>query len=395
MERTRIVILLEQHLNGVIAQKESDELNLWLERVDVEEFEETIAACRNIPEKYKNLGEITVGFRDKLEKELNALDEDNTEKIEVLHHLKPRRYIYWLRYAAVFLLLGGAGLYLFTLNKNKDRQMGETLVSPDIVPGKKGAILTLADGRQIQLDSLAKGRITVQNGAEVILNNDELAYNAVGASISSKNTIMTPRGRVFTLVLPDGTHVWLNAESSITYPTAFVGSMREVSVSGELYFEVAKNAQKPFIVKVNDKSEIKVLGTDFNINAYNDDGYVKTTLLSGAIQVNANTASYLLKPGQQAKIDHGTRIKVIEDADIDQVIAWKNGLFNFSGHSVSAIMREIGRWYDLEVEFETIPEPGEIMGGLDRNLSLPQVINILKKININCRVEGRKLIVTK
>lgn len=397
MDQHRITVLLEQYLNGVINEADANELRAWFGQTSLDEFEKTIAAAANIPAMYKEPATMKESFGSLLEKRLDEMDAQQLDQdlhpdrkggIRLLH--SPL-----LRYAAIILVILIGTLWLYTMHSS-NRKTHQAIVTPqDVMPGSRGATLTLTDGRVVELDSLNKGRVAVQNGTEILYNNNRLTYNPGEAADAGFNTISTPRGREFHLELPDGSHVWLNAESSITYPTVFLGGSREVKVSGELYFEVTKDAAKPFIVKVDDKMQVRVLGTHFNINAYRDNGLTKTTLIEGAVEVKNNNQSMLLKPGQQASAGNQGDFRLVNDVNIEQVIAWKKGLFNFNGYDIQAMMREIARWYDLEVVYESVPAYEEMRGGIQRNLTLIQVMNILKKVNINYRLEGRKLIITK
>lgn len=312
----------------------------------------------------------------------------------------------WLRYAAAIIIIAGLAVYFWKNEPKKD--MPTAAVSKqlrtDVEPGRDGAILTLADDHQLVLDSLGNGIIATQNGANVVLNNGALSYDQNGNASAGiiYNTMHTPKGRQFQLVLPDGTKVWLNAASSITYPTVFTGDNRKVEVTGEAYFEVVKNAHMPFIVAIPRGGEVKVLGTHFNINAYDDEAVVKTTLLEGSVSVKSAAderkpeSLVFLKPGEQAVLSRANSPLTIDHSpDLEQVIAWKNGLFNFNGYDIKAVMREIGRWYDLDIVYEAEPEPEEVMGELQRNLTLSQVMKILQKIHIKYRIEGRQMIVMK
>jgi transmembrane sensor len=305
----------------------------------------------------------------------------------------------WLRYAAAIVIIAGLAVYFWKNEPKKETSTAAVSkkVRTDVEPGRDGAILTLADGRQLVLDSLGNGIIATQNGAKVVLSNGALSYaqNGNAAADIIYNTMHTPKGRQFQLVLPDGTKVWLNAASSITYPTVFTGDNRKVELSGEAYFEVVKNAHMPFIVAIPQGGEVKVLGTHFNINAYDDEAAVKTTLLEGSVSVRSAAESLVfLKPGEQAVLARANSPLTIDHSpDIPQVMAWKNGLFNFNGYDIKAVMREIGRWYDLDIVYEAEPEPEEVMGELQRNLTLSQVMKILQKIHVKYRIEGRQLIV--
>lgn len=289
--------------------------------------------------------------------------------------------------AAGLLLLFAAGYYGLREKQAPPAQIAPAAV---ILPGKAGAVLTLSNGLQVSLDSQATGIVAREQGADAVWKNGALAYNTTNktTAASSYNTVTTPRGRQFKMVLPDQTAVWLNAGSSIHYPTAFNGKERRVDISGEVYFEVAKMADKPFVVNAADKSTIEVLGTAFNINSYTDEKALTVTLVSGAVQVD----HVLLKPGQQAIAGNGVHIS--NKTDIDKVLAWKNGVFNFAGADLAGVLRQISRWYDVEIVYETTKIPAfTFYGTLGRDLSLNQLINILKDTGVHFRIEGRKLIV--
>ena len=215
----------------------------------------------------------------------------------------------------------------------------------------------------------------------------------------SYNVLSTPRGGQYRLVLPDGSQVWLNAASSIRYPTAFTGTERKVEVSGEVYFEVTKNAAMPFRVVVNrrkgepDPMEIEVLGTQFNVNAYTDEDVIRTTLLEGAVKVKKGVKGGILQPGQQAQCKEDGEMRWVPDADVEKVVAWKNGVFEFRDENLQAVMRQISRWYDVEVVYEgAIPTDG-FTGRFSRNTSLSGVLSILRLSDIRLTVENKKIIV--
>ena len=269
-----------------------------------------------------------------------------------------------------------------------------------IQPGHDGAVLTLADGRKMVLDSLANGLLTMQQGTKVLLNNGQLTYQADGtnAMTGAYNTINTPRGRQFRVTLPDGSKVWLNAASSISYPTAFTGRQRKVEVKGEAYFEVTENPSMPFIVKANDV-QVQVLGTYFNINAYTDEEAIKTTLLEGAVKVTKDAATALLNPGQQAAVSNSPSKSnqspsiLVQVADTTQVVAWKNGVFNFQNVTLEKMMRKLARWYDIEVAYEKgIPDIA-FEGEVNRQNELADVLHILEHMGVHFRLEGRRLTV--
>ncbi|GGH64305.1 ferric-dicitrate binding protein FerR (iron transport regulator) [Filimonas zeae] len=299
----------------------------------------------------------------------------------------------WVAAASVLVLATG-GYFWFKGNPTPAPQVA---VAPakDIAPGKEGAILTLADGSTVVLDSLQNGWGTTQQSANIQLQNGQLKYEAqAGASAAiAYNTLSTPRGRQFSIALPDGSRVWLNAASSITFPTSFTGNERLVSVTGEAYLEVAGSAKSPFRVRINDKTTVEVLGTSFNINAYDDEPVIATTLLAGRVRVNTEARAALLKPGQQAQITPQSALTV-KQADVAAVTAWKDGHFIFSNTELKELMRQLERWYDIEVAYKPGVEQIMFSGDMQRSLTLMQVIKGLDNMGARFKLDGRKLLVT-
>jgi len=301
--------------------------------------------------------------------------------------------------AAAIILLAGAAYYIYSGAPEKPvAQSAAAEPVKDIAPGKDGAILTLSDGSAIVLDNLESGLVSTQGNAQLIISNGQLAYKQTGTASDETlyNTITTPRGRQYRLQLPDGTEVWLNAASSIRYPTAFAGGERKVNISGEAYFEVAKRPDMPFKVIAGGSSEIEALGTHFNVNAYTDETSLNTTLLEGLIKVSAvNDKPVLVKPGQQAQIGpHTGKVRIVEGANTDNIMAWKNGAFSFEDASLKDVLRQIARWYDVEIDYRGNISDKIIRGKMGRDLSLLQMIAVLKGLRVNLMLEGdRKLIV--
>ncbi|HRN54916.1 MAG TPA: FecR domain-containing protein, partial [Agriterribacter sp.] len=245
--------------------------------------------------------------------------------------------------------------------------------------------------------------LATQGNAQVIkLANGSIAYHAEGAGQVEAviNTMSTPRGGKYHLVLPDGTGVWLNAASSITYPSVFTGKERAVSIKGEVYFEVVKNAQAPFIVALDNSTKIEVTGTSFNINAYADEPQCKTTLLEGIVKVYTGTNSKQLKPGQQARVmvsETQHEVTVADNVNIEQVMAWKNGAFSFHNAGIHEVMRQVSRWYDLDIEYRGItPKVAErqrFSGDIGMDLNLSAMLRVLEKSQVHFKLEEKKLIV--
>ncbi|HVK46761.1 MAG TPA: FecR domain-containing protein [Pseudobacter sp.] len=295
----------------------------------------------------------------------------------------------WRAAAAAIIILTLSATIFFWL-RNHPQQLAETTTPvKEIAPGKSGAVLTLADGSQMVLDSANNGILAKQNGSLLSMQDGQLVYGSSAESSKGVeyNTMSTPRGRQFEITLPDGTHVWLNAASSIRYPTAFRGKDRKVELEGEAYFEVAKNVNQPFIVNARNKATIEVLGTSFNVNAYKNENSLNTTLINGSIKVNGT----IIKPGQQARVTDAVRVTA--NADIDQVMAWQRGYFNFDGASLKEVIQQLERWYDIEVAYEKGIPDISFGGEMTRNMTLNGVLIALEKSGMRYRLEGRKLIV--
>ncbi|NML22995.1 DUF4974 domain-containing protein [Pseudoflavitalea sp. G-6-1-2] len=277
--------------------------------------------------------------------------------------------------AAAVIALVGTGIFVMQTRQPAKQQVVNNRL-PDKEPAQDGARLQLADGSVITLDSMSDGLITHEGNTAVKLSGGKLIYDA-GASTELKyNTMTTPAGRKFRLTLPDGTQVWLNAASSLRYPTAFAGDERLVEIKGEAYFEVSRDAAKPFRVKT-DGQLIEVLGTRFNVNAYEDDHAVSTTLLSGSVSVkSAGNAPVLLQPRLQAVSDRNSGQTEVATADTLDVMAWKEGVFRFHNTPLILIMQQLQRWYDVRVEGD-IPNM-HFTGVISRNSPLTKVLHFLQ-----------------
>lgn len=276
----------------------------------------------------------------------------------------------------------------------------------DVQPGGNKAVLVLANGQTIVLDSANNGMLATQGGMKVIkLSNGQLAYRAGQGDQDSPpvyNTISTPRGGQYELVLQDGTRIWLNAESSIRFPTVFTGKDRSVELSGEAYFEVAPRAANPFKIYMLNQSpgteksrkEIDVLGTKFNVMAYEEEKVIRTTLLEGAIEVGDESGKDLMKPGQQAEWQPAmSGVRITDDADIDAAVAWKNGFFSFDRSDIRTIMRQLSRWYDLKVTYKDAGTAKTFWGGIQKDLPLSDVLRILEKSGVEFSIDGKNVIV--
>ncbi|MDO6430074.1 FecR domain-containing protein [Flavitalea sp. BT771] len=316
--------------------------------------------------------------------------------LEIDYERIGRRKVRWIRIAAAACVLAAivTGGLFFLVSRKTDGTTTRAGIVNDLMPGKNGAILTLDNGRQVILDSTGDGVIAKQNGARIELNSGRLTYHKDdGSTAASLNTMTTPVGRKYQLTLSDGTRVWLNAASSVSYPATFLGAQRVVSITGEAYFEVAANANKPFVVNANGMM-IEVLGTNFNINAYSDEDFLKTTLLSGSVRLKKGSSEQLLSPGQQARWGKDEHFRVTDNTDMDLVMAWKNDEFYFSDADLPTVMRQLSRWYDLEVIYEPgAPLNKHFEGEIPMNTMISQVLSVLEKNDVHFHLQGKKLTV--
>jgi transmembrane sensor len=320
--------------------------------------------------------------------------------------LKEHNFKLWLRIAASILFFLSLGLVIYRINtkqalENKITISTKTKVQ-DFMPGKNKAVLTLSNGKEIALDDTERGDIASQDGVLISkLKDGQISYTAAKAdqkssrSSSQQNTLTIPKGGQYRLALPDGTLVYLNSASSLTYPTKFENAERKVSLTGEAYFEVAKNRKMPFIVNVNNKQQIQVLGTHFNVEAYTDEQVINTTLLEGSVKILYQNKQALLKPGQVATYTNAANLN-IAPADLDETVAWKNGLFSFNNENITSVMKKISRWYDVEVVFKGDMQNVNFLGNYSRTKSLANLIkNIQLMEQVNISIEGRRITVTR
>ncbi|MFL5746130.1 MAG: FecR family protein [Niastella sp.] len=305
--------------------------------------------------------------------------------------------------AATMILMATAGYFLLT---HKDPVPGIVhTLKPEtrpVMPGGNKALLTLGDGSVIVLDSAANGALSQQGKTIVLKKQDgQLIYQSRhngNQEAVAWNTISTPRGGQYQVVLPDGTKVWLNAVSSLRFPAGFTGKERVVELTGEAYFEVSHNNQ-PFIVEIISAAgkpggnSVEVLGTHFNIKAYDDEPAIKTTLLEGAVKVTKDAASVLLKPGEQTSISQSSQPSQPIPVQTEEVVAWKDGRFVFSEAGVETVMREIARWYDVEIVYAGKVPAENFEGEIPRNSNIQEVFKILELSNVHCKIEGRKITV--
>lgn len=300
----------------------------------------------------------------------------------------------WWKWTAAAVMMGALALAAWQFTGRKAPLPASPATQAeryknDVMPGSNRASLTLADGSVIGLNEAKEGVLAKQGGTQVSkLPNGRLAYTKPDqVAAVAWNKLSTPRGGQYRVTLPDGTEVWLNAASSLRFPTGFDRKERMVELSGEAYFEVAKDPSKPFIVKTENNMKVKVLGTHFNIMAYPGERSSNVTLLEGTVEVNER----LLKPGEQA-LQNGNGIQVSE-TDVEHAVAWKNGYFSFSNADITTVMTTLERWYDIEVEYEANVSHLRFGGGIQRSLPLSSVLRILEKNQVKFRIDGRKITV--
>jgi transmembrane sensor len=303
--------------------------------------------------------------------------------------------VYLLRRMAVAasILLVIAGTYYWYQRTHKKENASPVLAAArNITPGRTGAVLTLSTGQRLVLDSLQDGTVAVDGQAEVLKTAGEIRYRGTNGNEKVYNTITTNKGRQWALVLPDGSKVWLNAASSIRYPLYFTGREREVEITGEAYFEVVHNAKQPFKVKVAGQV-IEDVGTAFNVNAYHDEPVIKTTLVEGAVRLAHLTERIILKPGQQAQVQTNGRLTVVPDADVDRELAWHKGWFSFRHTDLPAVMRQLARWYDVDIRYEQNIPAETFSGDMGRSLNLSDALDFMKQMHVHFSIdEGKRLI---
>lgn len=299
----------------------------------------------------------------------------------------------WYRFAAAAIFILALGVAYWMIDPFSTYHPSVSAPITALVPGGNKAVLTLASGEQIVLNGANNGNIADQNGVQIIkLDSGLLSYKGKASQIGY-NTLSTPRGGQYQVELPDGSHVWINSASTLRYPTAFVGKTREVELNGEAYFEVFHDPSRPFQVKVKELS-VNVLGTGFNIMAYEDEAAIRTTLVHGSVEVSVANKKQRIEPGEQASVTTGKDQFQISKPDIDQVLAWKNGQFLFSNMSIKAIMRQVSRWYDVEVVYEGEPSNKVLGGGMPKTKVADSLLAILEETGlVKFKVTGRKIIV--
>lgn len=402
MNNERLRSLLEQYFNDAISDADREELLSYLNNhpgevlstVDEEMLNLEDAPGFDNARAQKVLADIKADPRFKDDNAIIPVPVIGKSNIVKL-------YNGWVKIAAAVLIFASVGFYFVRRQKmGAVKNEVEANRAARIVPGGNKAILTLAGGKSIVLDSAANGALASNGKCQVNKVGDgKLVYdvlpNATHAGVNAVlyNTLTIPPGGQYQVVLPDGTQVWLNSSSSLSYPTEFTGNSRTVKLTGEAYFEVAKNKDKPFYVEMNNV-QVKVLGTHFNISAYADDKDLTTTLLEGSVQISKNGSLALLKPGQQAVTGNNVNTIAVSKANINQAMAWKNGYFMFNDDNIVDIMKKVSRWYDADIEYQGNFANQRFGGTFTRSKSITDLLKNLEQIgNVHFKITGRRITV--
>lgn len=386
MDKARLAFLFDSYVAGIITREEEIELSAFA--ADPEWQDELILLEKRYWDQLD-------GIVDPLpQKAVSSLQTILPAKVVSVGHR-------WLKaMVAVWLLvLVGAGSYYAFFRTQKQPEQLAAAGSKDVkAPSHSKASVTLADGTVVYLEQAADGQLALQGNMQLLkLPDGRFAYRAANGNVAAGplyNTLANPNGsKVVDMVLSDGTRVWLNAGSTVTFPVAFQGNERRVTITGEAYLEVAKDKTKPFYV-ASEEVEVKVLGTHFNMNTYRDQNQTYVTLLEGAVNVVdvRSQKSVTLNPGQQANVTN-MKIELSRQADIESVMAWKNGLFSFQNTTLENVLKEMSRWYDIKIRYEGNVNDQRFSGELPRDLSLKEVLIVLKDVGVKFRLDDNILTV--
>lgn len=392
--------LVQKAHDKSISKNELDELLRWLEDDEATEYMPDICSQLGVEEE----SEIDYNSQwQKLSEKIPGGDEraDHPKVPPVRKDHRIRPVSRWA-VAAVLLLCSALGVVMLKIKNNKHPE--SIVKNPDagenkdaIVPGTKKAILITGNGNQIMLDSSSDKVIVQGKNFSIQTNkNGQLVNNSTGTSEEVRiNTVATPPGGQYGVILPDGTTATLNAASSISYPTAFQADKRDVKITGEVYFEVTQDPRKPFVVRTERNMQIEVLGTHFNVNAYSNEPSIKATLLEGAVRVTSDKEVQILKPLEQAQLTDDGNLHLFTNVDVGSVVAWKNGVFEFNGTDIKTVMREIGRWYNVDIAYEGNTPTDLFSAIINRQNSIDQVLTMLQNtLRVHFSIKNRTVYVS-
>lgn len=375
----QIIEILTKYQNATCSDEELKLLDEWYDQLKI--------SNQTISNQTINENDVVI-FTDSMLKEFR---EKVGQGVKIIPFY--RQPIFRMFAAASVLFVIFFGTYFYLTQPSSKTLANQSIVKKDVIaPSSSKATITLANGQIVELDAIGSGTLVASQGAVNVMKTEDgqIVYRGTSKEIAY-NTLYNPRGsKVISLRLNDGTIVWLNSQSSIRYPVAFVGEDRQVEITGEAYFEVAKNLSKKFIVASNGLN-IEVLGTHFNVNSYNDNKNIKVTLLEGSVKIIKGGGTYILKPGQQAQV--ANEIQVFNGANIESVMAWKNGFFSFSGTSVEELMNILGRWYNVEIVFNKSIPNRQFGGQIATSANLSQVVKVLNESELKCALLDGKLVI--
>lgn len=389
---SRLENLFTQYYLGTISHEEESELATLLDNDEIED--QVLIAYQNVLEKYsRKIDNNDIIISDRVERQIkNIISLDKDLKADNNISILSRHKAKFLGIAATLIAVLFASLWFYkSLNSKSQLENKITEIKHDFLPGKEGAVLTFSDGTEIMVDNLGNsGEIATKDGAIIQIVNGQIIYKSSKHTNSTVkiNKLSTPKGRRYQLNLADGTKVFLNASTTIIFPTVFDKASREVTITGEAYFEVAKDKKKPFIVKVLEKPiEIQVLGTHFNLKAYDADKQQITTLLEGKVKVSNGDNSNTISPYQQIVSTTNQNVKnELSIEDMENIMAWKENRFSFNNDKIDRVLIELARWYDFDVKFVgDIPED-TYTGKIDKNLSFKQVLSILGATKLKYKI---------
>lgn len=382
-----IETLIIKYLKGELTYQESERLNSW--RKESAEHEKLFAELTDDAGLTREFNIFRNIDQEKGNRKLQAAFRKEIRNDSLFY-----RRNYWTVAASVLLLIGGYWLY----NTQQSHVKEISPVADVKAPESSTAVLTLASGEKVVLDSVNSGIMAIQGQVQLEKSaTGEIIYKIKGKEAGqppSYNLLENPRGsNIISVILSDGTKIWLNSESSLRYPTFFQGEKREIEITGEAYLEVAHDAKHPFIVQ-KENTKVTVLGTRFNISTYEEEPLLKVTLLEGKVSVAQREESATLLPGQQAAINRKDwKIKVSDDIDTEDAIAWLNGQFVLDGTQLKSLMDQISRWYNVDVIYKDKMVNRSFGGMIDRNVPLSRMLEALRENGIDCRLEGRKVII--
>ena len=380
MTKEEYTNLYEKYLAGKCNAEEQAELENYQDSLELQEQQWDSSTLGNSEE-----------IKQSIQEDLNySIQEHSRNRIF--------RIRAWKSAAAAILILLTAGIYYYQISSEPVIVKTEIpRFKNDVAPGNNKAILTLDDGSTIDLDDAKTGILANESNIDIKKTGaGQLEYTAgtQSAKTVKYNILSTPMGGEYQLVLPDGSKVWLNSGSTLRFPTAFIGSERIVELKGEAYFEIAKNTKMPFLVRTNNAMDIKVLGTQFNVMAYDDEKNINTTLIEGSVEVLKGSGKTMLKPGQEAILNRGSGNIKVAPADLEQAIAWKNGYFIFYNENIESIMRKVSRWYNVDIAYQGNLSNKDFVGTISRNKNVSELLKMLELTGaIHFSIDGRRITV--